>query len=105
MIRKPHDPQLLKITKDIELRWLSKGEVYPVTIVGDRYNGTYSGALWLAFQLNPDYIPEEIGASDPDEMAFWRDHNENEFPIGKGATPNAALADLIVKLKAYYENW
>ena len=28
-------------------------ELYPVTIIRDRYSGTYSGALWLAFNMYP----------------------------------------------------
>jgi hypothetical protein len=91
--------------KKVELEELAKGKVYPVTIVMDRYNGTYSGALWLAFNLDPPGIPDAIGGGDPEECLYWRVHNDNELPIGKGATPDAAINDLIKKLKAYYESW
>lgn len=77
-------------------------EVYPCTIVMDRYDGTYSGGKWLALDCDPEYIPEEIGGSDPQESRFWRsDYNElyaKRFPIGKGDTPNKAYEDLQKKV-------
>jgi hypothetical protein len=50
-------------------------------------------------------VPDEIGASDPDEEMFWREHDDLKLPIGKGNTPNEALEDLKVKAKKYYESW
>lgn len=96
---------LNEITKKIELENLSKGDLFPVTIVADRYDGCYSGGKWLAIQCINENIPDEIGASDPDEEMFWREHNDNKLPIGKGNTPDEALADLISKSKRYYESW
>ena len=29
-------------------------EMYPLTIIKDRYNGTYSGGMYLAFNLEYD---------------------------------------------------
>jgi hypothetical protein len=91
--------------KKVELEQLSKGDIYPATIVMDRYSGTYSGAKWLAFNIDPCDIPDEIGGSDPDEMIFWREHDDTKLPIGKGETPDLAINDLITKMKQYYENW
>ena len=91
--------------KKVELEELSKGNVYPVTIVMDRYQGTYSNALWLAFNLDPSEIPDEIGGDDPTETIFWREHDDMKLPIGKGDTPNAAIADLKGKIQRYYESW
>jgi hypothetical protein len=93
------------ITKKIELDNLSKGHIYPVTIVMDRYTGTYSSALWLAIQIDPDDMPPEIGGGDSDEEMFWREHDDLKFPIGKGNTPNDALEDLKKKSIIYYESW
>lgn len=104
MIKSPF-VDLNEITKAIELDNISKGNIFPVTIVADRYGGCYSGGKWLALQVNNDDVPDEIGASDPDEEMFWREHDDNKFPIGKGNTPNEALADLISKSKKYYESW
>ena len=70
---------------------------YPVTIVSDRYHGTYSDAEWLAFPLDRDEVPEEVGDGDMEEMYFWDHYDE---PVGKGATPDAAFNDLIQKMAA-----
>jgi hypothetical protein len=91
--------------KKVELEELSKGNIYPVTVVMDRYMGTYSGAQWLAFNLDPCDVPEEIGGDDPTETIFWREHDAENLPIGKGETPDQAIADLKEKVKRYYENW
>jgi hypothetical protein len=93
------------ITKKIELENISKGHLYPVTIVMDRYDGCYSKSKWLAIQCNSDDIPDEIGGGDPEEESFWRDHDDSKFPIGKGATPNEAYEDLKIKAKKYYDSW
>lgn len=88
--------------KSFNLEQLKKGHLYPVTIVLDRYGGTYSGGKWLAIQ---DYqMPEEIGSSDPDEMLFWRSHKDEKLPIGRGETPDEALKDLMIKAQKYYES-
>lgn len=88
----------------IELELLRKGQIYPVTIVKDRYDGTYSNAKWLALPTDPGQVPDEIGGSDPEEMIFWREFKEAEFPIGKGESPDEALKDLIEKAIKYYES-
>lgn len=69
-------------------------EVYPCTITMDRYSGTYSNAKWLAFALDPWDLPDEVGGGDPEEESFWRSHNQDEFPVGKGRTPQEAYEDL-----------
>lgn len=76
-----------------------KEEVYPLTIVMDRYNGSYSGAKYLAFNLYPedDIFIEFIGGSDPQEMDFWYDGYHKNYKIGKGSTPDEALKDLLAK--------
>ena len=98
-------PDLNDSIKKVELQELSKGRTYPVTIIMDRYSGTYSKGNWLAFQLEAQNIPEDIGGGDPDEAYFWRNHNEKELPIGKGNTPQLAHEDLIKKLIIYYTNF
>jgi bifunctional DNase/RNase len=91
--------------KKVELEELEKGNIYPVTVVMDRYQGTYSNAQWLAFNFDPSEVPEEIGGDDPTETIFWREHDDKKLPIGKGNTPDEAIADLKAKVKRYYENW
>lgn len=93
-----------KTVDKLQLEDARRGEVYPCTIVNDRYSGAYSGALWLAFACDPDAIPKAIGASDPEESNFWETHDQLKEPIGKGATPDEALAHLLEVIIQYYEN-
>ncbi len=67
------------------------GILYPITIVMDRYSGTYSGGDWLAFNLNADQIPEDVFGSDVPCAGLW-DHNK--IPVGIGPTPEEALEKL-----------
>lgn len=68
---------------------------YPVTIIADRYHGSYSGAEWLAFPLERDEVPEEVCGDDMEEMTFWDDY---KGIVGKGTTPDEALANLTEKV-------
>lgn len=58
-----------------------KTEIYPLTIIKDRYNGVYSGASYLAFNQFNDRLDKSIGGSDPEEMIYWEDFKQGE-PIG-----------------------
>ncbi len=69
--------------------------LYPLTIVMDRYTGTYSGGKWLAFNLKTEDIPEGISYSDCPCAEFW--HN-NEIPVGLGLTPEDAIKHLVDQL-------
>lgn len=68
---------------------------YPVTIIADRYCGSYSGAAWLAFPLERDDVPKEVSGDDIKEMTFWDDY---KGLVGRGATPDAAYTDLVEKV-------
>lgn len=74
--------------------------IYPLTIVKDRYNGTYSKGKYLAFNLDPCDIDSEIGGSDTEEMNYW-DIEKSSFLVGKGDTIEKASIDLLVKLNEY----
>lgn len=65
--------------------------MYPITIVKDRYGGTYSGGAFLAFNLPCEEIPLEIDADDVTCYKFWKN---TKIKVGKGATPDEALNDL-----------
>lgn len=104
MIKGPFK-DLNAVVKKVELESLAKGHIYPVTIIADRYTGSYSGAKWLAFQLDEGDIPADISGGDPDCESFWRSHSDLLLPVGKGETPNEALEDLKDKAKKYYESW
>lgn len=70
--------------------WLES--LWETTIILDRYGGTYSGAAWTAWPYPEYQIPEYAQAGDVECRDFWEDHKD--FPIGRGNTPNEALADL-----------
>ena len=72
--------------------------IYPLTIVKDRYGGGYSKGYYLAFNLEPWDVPEDINGSDVDCICFW-DEEAKEFAIGKGDTAQEAIDDLARKLQ------
>ena len=73
--------------------------LYPVTIVKDRYSGCYSGGNWLAWNLDSENIPRSWNADDCACAAFWSSEYFWAKPIGKGNTPEKALQDLEQKLE------
>ena len=72
-------------------------DIYPLTIITDRYNGAYSGGQFLAFGLDHWDIPDEIGSSGLHELNFW-DDQENSLYVGKGNTIIEACNNLMEKL-------
>lgn len=77
-------------------------EIYPCTVTLDRYCGSYASesdkpnfAVWTAWNMEPNEIPEGPFADDVGYYDFWRN---NTIPVGRGRTPNEAIADLIKKL-------
>lgn len=79
-------------------------EIYPLTIVKDRYSGAYSGCEYTAWNLGFYEIPIDIELSDVRCMEFWEnEENKQEYIVGKGRTASEALADLYVKLKGSAE--
>lgn len=75
-------------------------DIYPLTIISDRYTGSYSGGNFLAFYMDHWNIPEEIGGGDSDEIHFWEHPDTKKLLIGKGDTPQAAAEDLLQKLNS-----
>lgn len=71
-------------------------DIYPLTIIKDRYSGAYSGGLFTAFNKDCWNVPEAIDAEDIPCHNFWVG---NKTPIGVGDTPEKAIKDLQVKLK------
>jgi hypothetical protein len=78
-------------------------DLYPVTIVKDRYGGSYSRGKWLAYNLDEDIVakldPLPHGDDDVSMNNFWGDYYEINpvFLIGIGNTPDEALRDLKIK--------
>ena len=71
-------------------------DVYPLTVIKDRYNGVYSGASYLAFNLDFYLIPPDVDGDDPTCANFWLNY---EGIVGKGSTANEAFSDLGIKLE------
>jgi hypothetical protein len=73
--------------------------MYPITIISDRYSGTYSGGEWTAWALDPDNLPDGIFDSDVECACAWTDLKEErkrgELAFGVGNTPEEALRDLV----------
>jgi hypothetical protein len=74
-------------------------KLFPVTIVMAQYGGTFEGGQWLAFPLAPeDLADSDYAADDISCMLFFESCEERKLPIGRGSTPDEALADLRARL-------
>lgn len=71
-------------------------EIYPLTVVNDRYGGTYSGGKFTAWSFDSDLVPSAIHADDMTCHDFWLDFWR---PVGKGDTIEEAIADLARQLE------
>ena len=76
------------------------GYPYPLTIVSDRYSGTYSGGFFTAWNLYADEMPEQI-SSDDNSCSYFFEHTN--IPYGRGVSPNDAAMDLVKRLKGVKE--
>ena len=75
--------------------------LYPLTIVMDRYSGVYSGGKFTAWNLDFDEVPEEICWGDGSALEIFRDirNGKRNIVYGVGATPDEAVMDLYMKIK------
>lgn len=78
-----------------------KGEIYPLTIIFDRYGGTYSGAKFTAWNLEAEQIPTEINDDDCSCDGFWI---TNDKIVGLGDTAEKAIKDLENKINMQISN-
>lgn len=67
-----------------------------VTITGSRYMGVYEGGSWIAWA--GDGLPDAAFGSDACCYSWWK--SEESALVGRGDTPNDALADLIARCRA-----
>lgn len=71
---------------------------YPLCIIYDRYNGTYSGGKWVALNCTPDSVPLNIAADDVTCAEMWallkRHRDDGDILYGVGDTPEEAIDDL-----------
>lgn len=76
-------------------------DIYPLTVVCDRYMGSYSGGKYLAFNMDAFSVSRfPIDDSDIECMEFWFSEGKN-YTIGKGNTVLEAVEDLFLKLKEF----
>ena len=75
---------------------MSKKYPWPLTVVCDRYGGVYSGANFIAWNLEPDCVPMDSQAGDGTCSDFWDD---NERVVGRGHTADLAIDDLIENMR------
>lgn len=52
--------------------------IYPLTIIIDRYSGTYSGGVFTVWNLHPETIPDDIYSDDCTCSDFWNELNHDE---------------------------
>ena len=65
--------------------------LWEVYIFGARYGGAYEGGKWLAWIGDHEWLDDHAG-DDISCLNFWDDYRM--APIGRGDTPDQALADL-----------
>jgi hypothetical protein len=66
--------------------------VYPVTIIRTRYGGSYEGGAWAAFHCHEDAVPANATGDDLTCATYW--WSSEAGLVGRGATPDEALANL-----------
>ena len=71
-------------------------EIYPLTIINDRYTGTYSGGIFTAWNMDYHEIPTDPDEDDVTCMLFWA---KTDIIVGRGETPQEAVDDLIRRLE------
>jgi hypothetical protein len=76
-------------------------DIYPLTVVSDRYNGTYSGGKYTAWALYPEDIPKAIFSDDDTCCDYFRTTRDI---YGRGDTPNEAIIDLEKRSKENADN-
>lgn len=80
-------------------------KIYPLTIVTDRYSGVFSGGRYIAWNLDPDEIPDETFGDDNEHIDFWSyDRQDYENKYGTGRTIEQAVETLYLKLKEQGED-
>lgn len=72
-----------------------------ITVINDRYCGTYSGAAFTAWDCSFEEIPSAISGNDDECDNFWAWHraNQGRVAVGIGESEEAAKTDLLRKLE------
>lgn len=74
-------------------------DIYPLTIVADRYGGVYSGGKYTAWYCDADEVPKDIFQSDVLCDECWTKlYEQSPMPFGVGETIDEAVRNLNEKL-------
>jgi hypothetical protein len=78
-------------------------DIYPLTIVMDRYSGTYSGGRYVAWNCQPDMVPLDGQEDDITAAEFWSGQEGYETvdipAYAVGDTIEDAIRNLYQKIK------
>ena len=74
----------------------NNNNIYPLTIIRDRYSGSYSGGTYVAFNLEAHKVPAEVFGDDCTAMRFWKHF---KGVVGCGGCADSAVKDLLKNLK------
>lgn len=77
-------------------------EIYPLTIIHDRYSGVYSGGKFTAWPYEHGMIDEDVDADDVSCMTYWYN---TEDVAGRGDTIIDAVIDLGRRAKEKYDRF
>lgn len=74
--------------------------IYPLTIVADRYGGVYSGGKYTAWYCDANEVPEDIFQNDVlcDECWDYLYNHSSDILFGVGETIDEAVRNLNEKL-------
>lgn len=74
-------------------------QIYPLTITVDRYNGTYSGGKYIAWNFEPNEIHPDAWGDDTDCSEFWDFISTiPDYYYGVGDTISQAINNLYNKI-------
>lgn len=93
-----NEQTLVAVPSDKENLKTIAEDLYPLTIIRDRYTGVYSGASFTAWNLDYDEIPYEVSGDDISCHQFWSGLDTAIYVVGKGATVEEAYCDLLQKM-------
>lgn len=93
-----NEQTLVAVPSDKENLKTIAEDLYPLTIIRDRYTGVYSGASFTAWNLDYDEIPYEVSGDDISCYQFWSGLDTAIYVVGKGATVEEAYCDLLQKM-------
>ena len=77
---------------------------YPLTIVSDRYSGTYSDGDYTAWPLLFYQVPQEIEGSDTVCAEYWWSKDNDTSLVGRGETIQLAMDDLVKRMQERYDS-